>query len=304
MLKQHAVAAHHFLSNLMSNNNQEFKQDTIALVYDFDGTLSPKPMQEYTVFPELGVDATEFWKQCNQESKRLKADAMLTYMRLLIEKMEQKQTNINRKNLKNLAKDIEYFPGVESWFERINFYIANKSDNKIKIKHYIISAGLKEILNGITIKDNFTEMFASEYYFDYNNIAKFPTIVINDTAKTQYLFRINKGLLDMTESINKYMPENERQIPFANMIYFGDGETDVPCMTVAKKNGGYAIAVHNNVKKNITVCTELLGANRIDYFAPADYRENTILDKRTKLLLDVIIANILLEKEKFASQDN
>jgi hypothetical protein len=282
---------------------QTFKQNTIALVYDFDGTLSPQPMQEYTVLPELGENAGEFWKECRKEAKRHNADGMLTYMRLLIEKMEANHTHLDKKALRSLAKGIKYFPGVETWFDRINKHVRTKSDGKVKVKHYIISAGLKEILDGIKIRKHFEEMFASEYYFDHHDAAKFPTIVINDTSKTQYLFRINKGIIDVNESINDYMPESDRAIPFSNIIYLGDGLTDVPCMTVTKNNGGFAIAVHKPaIPNSAKVCRELTHANRIDYYSPANYEKGKKLEKRVKLILDLIIAKILVEKEKFSFQ--
>ena len=278
-----------------------FKQNTIALVYDFDGTLSPQPMQEYTVLPEMGEDPAKFWQECSKEAKKLGADGMLTYMRLLIEKMEFNHTHLDRKALRKLAKDIKYFPGVETWFERINSHVRSISDGSVKVKHYIISAGLKEILDGIKIKKHFEKMFASEYYFDHHDAAKFPTVVINDTSKTQYLFRINKGVEDPNYSINEYMPEENRPVPFSNMIYIGDGLTDVPCMTVTKNNGGFAIAVHKpNSPKSISVCKDLAKGNRIDYFAPANYEKGKKLEKRVKIILDLMISKIMLEKEKFS----
>jgi 2-hydroxy-3-keto-5-methylthiopentenyl-1-phosphate phosphatase len=282
---------------------QTFKQNTIALVYDFDGTLSPQPMQEYTVLPELGENSGDFWKECTEEAKKHKADSMLTYMRLLIEKMESNHTHLDKKALRGLARSIKYFPGVETWFDRINDHVKLASHGKVKVKHYIISAGLKEILDGIKIRKHFEEMFASEYYFDHHSVAKFPTIVINDTSKTQYLFRINKGILDVSHSINDYMPENERPIPFSNMIYIGDGLTDVPCMTVTKNNGGYSVAVYKpSSPKSVSVCRNLAQGNRIDYFAPANYEKGQKLEKRVKLILDMIIAKIMFEKEKFSFQ--
>jgi len=280
---------------------QTFKQNTIALVYDFDGTLSPQPMQEYTVLPELGEDPVAFWNECKEEAEAHNADSMLTYMRLLIEKMDSSQRHLDKKALRELAKDIKYFPGVESWFGRINEHIRKMSDGKIKVEHYIISAGLKEILDGIKISGNFRNMFASEYYFDDNDVAKFPTIVINDTSKVQYLFRINKGIVDINQSINDYMPEDERPIPFSNIIYIGDGLTDVPCMTVTKNNGGYAVAVHKpDSGKSLSVCRKLAQGNRVDYFAPADYTKGKLLEKRIMLLLNLIVSNIRVEEEKFS----
>jgi len=282
---------------------QTFKQNTIALVYDFDGTLSPQPMQEYTVLPELGENPSDFWEECTKEAKKHKADGMLTYMRLLIEKMEANHTHLDKKALRELAKGIEYFPGVETWFKRINEHVKQQSNGKVKVKHYIISAGLKEILDGIKIRKYFEEMYASEYFFDHHDAAKFPTIVINDTSKTQYLFRINKGITDINKSINDYMPENDRPIPFSNMIYIGDGLTDVPCMTVTKNNGGFSIAVHKaNSQKSVSVCRSLADGNRIDYYAPANYEKGKKLETRVKLILDLMIAKIMFEKEKFSFQ--
>ena len=280
-----------------------FKQHTIAMVYDFDGTLSPQPMQEYTVLPELGVSPQAFWDECQREAKKYNADAMLTYMRLLTEKIEAKQTHLNKKKLRDLAKGIRYFPGVETWFDRINRHVRDTSAGKIKIKHYIISAGLKEILEGIKIRKYFERMYASEYYFDHHDAARFPTVVINDTSKTQYIFRINKGIEDINQSINDYMPECERPIPFENMLYIGDGLTDVPCMTVTKNNGGFALAVYKpRNPQSLAVCRKLARANRIDYFAPADYRAGKTLERRVKLILDVIMARIMFHREQFTFQ--
>ena len=280
-----------------------FKQHTIAMVYDFDGTLSPQPMQEYTVLPELGVSPQAFWEECQQEAKKYNADAMLTYMRLLTEKIEAKQTHLNKKKLRDLAKGIRYFPGVETWFDRINRHVRDTSGGKIKIKHYIISAGLKEILEGIKIRKYFERMYASEYYFDHHDAARFPTVVINDTSKTQSIFRINKGIEDINQSINDYMPECERPIPFENMLYIGDGLTDVPCMTVTKNNGGFALAVYKpRNPQSLAVCRKLARANRIDYFAPADYQAGKTLERRVKLILDVIMARIMFHREQFTFQ--
>lgn len=280
-----------------------FKQHTIAIVYDFDGTLSPQPMQEYTVLPELGVSPQAFWDECQREAKKYNADAMLTYMRLLTEKIEAKQTHLNKKKLRALAKGIRYFPGVETWFDRINRHVGETSAGKIKIKHYIISAGLKEILEGIKIRKHFERMYASEYYFDHHDAARFPTVVINDTSKTQYIFRINKGIEDINQSINDYMPECERPIPFQNMLYIGDGLTDVPCMTVTKNNGGFALAVHKpRNPESLAVCRKLARAKRIDYFAPADYQAGKTLERRVKLILDVIMARIMFHREQFTFQ--
>ncbi len=278
-----------------------FVRDTLAIVYDFDGTLTPQPMQEYTVLPQLGISPQAFWQEVNAEVRATGGDAILTYMRLLVEKIEANKAHLSREALRRLARSIQYYPGVAGWFERINAYVTNCSGGLVQTRHYIISAGLSEILEGISIKHHFERIYASQYHFNHHEVACFPTVVINDTSKTQYLFRINKGRETPGESINEYMPEAERPIPFTHMLYIGDGLTDVPCMTVTKKYGGFAVAVHNPASAaSIETCRELVRAERIDYFAAADYRPGRILEKRVKTLLDLIIARIQFARERHA----
>ena len=277
-----------------------FSQNTIAVVYDFDGTLSPQPMQEYTVLPSLGIDPKAFWKEVAKEAKDTDSEGMLVYMRLLLEKTEERKTHIGKDDLAKLAIGIKYFPGVESWFKRVNAFVKSESGNRIKIRHYIISAGMKEILEGVSIRRYFSNIFASEYHFNHHGVATFPKQLITDTSKTQFLFRINKGKERLSESINQHTPEHQRPIPFSNIIYIGDGLTDVPSMTVTKQLGGHAIAVHKKgSNKGVRVCRELLSANRVDFIAPADYSEASVLETRMNLLLKSVIAKIEYEKELF-----
>ncbi|MGM0563131.1 MAG: HAD family hydrolase [Pseudomonadota bacterium] len=278
---------------------KEFIQDHIAIVYDFDGTLTPRPMQDYAILPKLGIDADAFWAEVGKEVAETGAENMLVYMRLLLEKAEQAKVNITREDYAELAQHIEYFAGVEQWFDLLNGYVAARSPG-IDLHHYIVSAGMKEILEGSSIKNKFSNIYASEYYFDYRGIATFPKVVITDTSKTQYLFRINKGIEDLSQSINGHMPEVERPVPFSNIIYIGDGLTDVPSMALTKKEGGHTLAVYNGeVEKQRSVCQNLLKAGRADFIAEADYREGGELHRRTRLLLNNIISSIEYERELF-----
>jgi 2-hydroxy-3-keto-5-methylthiopentenyl-1-phosphate phosphatase len=279
----------------------KFFQNTIAMVYDFDGTLSPQPMQEYTVLPKIGIDSKAFWDRVNKEAHETGSDSMLVYMRLMLREANKREVSIKREDFATLAKSIEYFPGVETWFTRMNAYVKRRSVGKINIQHYIISAGQKEILDGVSIRKHFKQIYASEYHFDHNGVADFPKMLINDTTKTQFLFRVNKGREVLNESINEHMPENQRPIPFTNMIYIGDGMSDVPSMALTKKNGGHAIAVHDPQKKSgREQCIRLMDAKRVDLIAPADYRKSSKLARQVELLLDALIANIAYDKEKFA----
>lgn len=277
-----------------------FFQNTIAMVYDFDGTLSPQPMQEYTVLPELGIAAGDFWAQVDREARRTGAEPMLVYMRLLLEEAQGSGKSINRQELAGLGGLVRYFPGVEEWFDLINGYVAQRGNGEVGLKHYIVSAGNKEILEGVSVQPYFSRIYASEFHFDQNDQAVFPKVLITDTSKTQFLFRINKGKEELHEEINEHMAPRERSIPFANMIYIGDGASDVPSMVVTRMYGGRAVAVYNPAKaSSIDKCKALLQARRVDTLAEADYRAGRELHRRVLLLLDAIIANIHLEKELF-----
>jgi phosphoserine phosphatase len=271
------------------------KKNIIALIYDFDGTLSPQPMQEYTVFPELGIKPRVFWDEVKLENKKIRGEEIITYMMLMLKKANNAHLKISKSDLGKMAGNVVFFPGVENFFRRMNKFVSKESKGKIKVRHYIISSGLKEIINKTKIKGNIYKIFASEYQYDEYNAPSYPKLVVTDTVKTQFLFRINKGKEDLLESINEYMAEEDRPIPFSNMIYIGDGLTDVPCMTVATKNNGYAIAVFKpKIKNGLKTCKMLFSKARVDYIAPADYRRNSELDKFIKILLKTIIQGIIV----------
>jgi hypothetical protein len=273
-----------------------YAKKIIALVYDFDGTLSPKPMQEYTFLPKIGEDPKAFWGESNRLAEEQGADQLITYMHLMYKKAKERSVRIDRADLVALGRDVELFAGVESWFDDIADYIKLRAETDgVVLRHYMVSSGLTEIIEGTSIYPRFHNVFASEYWFDAYDLP-FPKRVITDTGKTQYLFRINKGLENMADSINDHMPEAMRPIPFANMIYFGDGDTDVPSMAVMRKNGGHAIAVHTPGKSKAK-CIELFKAGRCDFFAAADYRRGSDLFRRTCLLLDRIMADIRVREE-------
>ena len=274
----------------------KFDKKTIALVYDFDGTLSPKPMQEYAFLPKIGADPAAFWAESNALARQTQADPLITYMHLLYKKAKAKDVRIDRRDLVAQGRHVELFPGVEAWFDTVGDYVKSHAQSHgVALRHYLISSGLVEIIEGTSIRKRFHNVFASEYWFEAYDLP-YPKRVITDTGKTQYLFRINKGVEDLGESINQHMPETARPIPFANMIYFGDGDTDVPSMAVMRKNGGHAVAVHPPGKAR-SKCVELFKAGRCDFFAPADYRAGSDLFKRTCLLLDRILADIRVQEE-------
>ncbi|MDP4290756.1 MAG: HAD family hydrolase [Bacteroidota bacterium] len=278
------------------------KSVKVAIAYDFDGTLAPGNMQEHSFIPSLGIDAASFWTEVGDRARVNDMDEILAYMELMLEKAQSKDLPIRKKDFENYGKSIRFFEGVEDYFDRINKY---GQDKGIKVEHYIISSGLREFVKGTKIAKHFTNIFASGFKYDANGVATWPALAINYTNKTQYLFRIKKGInnsYDNTE-INKHKAENEYPISFHQMIYIGDGETDVPAMKMIKYKGGTAIAVYNpkirarhNKLSPKQVCKLLIKQNRADFISPADYSENSDLDKIIKLTIDKIAAEIELTK--------
>jgi len=269
------------------------KKPILALMYDFDKTLCTKDMQEYGFISNMGMTPAEFWSATDRLVKSQNMDSVLAYMYMMLKKSDMNEKSIHREDFVALGKNIEYYNGVESWFGRINSY-GRKND--IDIEHYIISSGMKEIIEGCSIGCNFKKIYACEYYYDHNNIAKWPKTAVNFTEKTQYFFRINKGVLDITniKDLNKYTSEDKRRIPFRNMIYIGDGFTDVPCMKLAKSNGGNSIAVYQKNRKELS--EKLLKDGRVNFIAPADYSENSRLEKLVFAIIKQIKADYDLKK--------
>jgi len=278
------------------------KQKTkIAICYDFDGTLAPGNMHEHSFLPELKIKKELFWGEVKELAKEHNMNEILAYMHLTLKKANENSHEIKRETFINLGKNIRLFKGVNSFFKNINNYAVNKN---IIIEHYIISSGLKELIEGTSIKTNFKYIFASEYMYDVNGVAIWPSLAIDYTNKTQYLFRINKGILNSWDNtkINKYTPAAERPIPFSRIIYIGDGETDIPAMKTVNAQGGYSIAVfdqnkrHSKRKKSPKeICSELVKYNRASFIAPADFSKNKDLDKIIKIILSNIIAKTELD---------
>jgi 2-hydroxy-3-keto-5-methylthiopentenyl-1-phosphate phosphatase len=263
----------------------------VAIMYDFDKTLSPKNMQEYAFVPGIGMDSASFWSKCNELVSINSMDPILAYMFLMKEESEGKML-LTRDVFKELGKSVKLFDGVSTWFKRVNTYAEKQG---LTVEHYIISSGLKEIIEGTAIAPYFTKIYAAEFLYNEKQVPIWPAMAVNYTSKTQFLFRINKGILDVTEhdGLNEYTPENKRRIPFKNMIYIGDGLTDVPCMKLCKVNGGHSIAVYQEDRK---VADDMLKQGRVDFTAPADYSKGSKMEKTVFALIDLIKAyNIKLK---------
>lgn len=259
---------------------------TIALIYDFDKTLTFKDQQDYTFIPSLGMTSSEFWGESDRISKENNMDRILAYMYLMIKQARKKDVPITREAFNKLGADVVLLPGVKTWFKRINEF---GEKNGANIEHYIISSGLKEIMEGTPIAKYFKEIYGCEFHYNTNGNADWPTQVVNYTTKTQFLFRINKGALDVNDhtTVNTYIPQSERKVQYRNMIYIGDGLTDVPCMTLVKERGGESIALYHGQK--IDRVANLLLEDRVGFICNANYTK----DSELELLIQRVISNMV-----------
>ncbi|MBE5926547.1 MAG: haloacid dehalogenase-like hydrolase [Lachnospiraceae bacterium] len=280
--------------------NKQFERKTkedkpvLAICYDFDKTLSPDDMQAQGYIQSVKYDVLNFWKESNGLAEENDMDQNLAYMYKMMQ--EARGTLIfNRKTLNDCGSKVKLFPGVEEWFERIREYGKNKD---VIIEHYIISSGLKEIIEGTTVarKGAFEKIYASSYYFDDRDMAVWPAQVVNYTNKTQFLFRISKGVLDINDQgVNDYFSPEEVRVPFRNIVYIGDSDTDIPCMKLVNSRGGHSIGVYNADTQDKVKVYKMMRDNRIKFFVSADYSEGTELDVLVKSIIDRTATNEALE---------
>jgi phosphoserine phosphatase len=264
-----------------------------ALAYDFDGTLAPGNMQEHSFIPALGMKAEEFWKESNSLAKEQEGDPILLYMHKMLDAARGKLP-VRRRDFVEHGANVKLFDGVEDWFPRIT-----KAGRALglDVRHFIISSGLREIIEGTPIGRRFERIYASAYLYDPNEVAITPALAINYTNKTQYLFRINKWKLDVADhhGVNAPMAKAERPVPFERMIFLGDGETDVPCFRTVTEQGGTSIAVYRPRKPGAKEKAEaFLTDGRVRFATPADYREGKALEARVLAVLEKAAAEVRL----------
>ena len=270
-------------------------QPIVAFLYDFDKTLCTTDMQDYTFIPSLGYTPGEFWGIANEFGYKNRMDGLLAYMYTMIDECRKKGIRLDRDYLVSCGHAIELFPGVKDWFSRINAFGAEQG---VQIEHYVLSSGLKEIIEGSGISHEFKEIYACEFLYGEDGIASWPKLDVNFTNKTQFVYRINKGVLDIANDrdLNNSMPDDSKRIPFVNMIYVGDGLSDVPCMKMMRAYGGQAVAVYQ--KSNRMGVEELLKNKRVDFIFPADYTEGSILDTTMKNIVRKMAISDALHTEQ------
>ncbi len=270
----------------------------IALLYDFDKTLSPTDMQEYDFIKNLGMSPKEFWEECARLKLENDMDGILAYMYVMVEQCRKKGIKLTREYLNRCGESVALYKGVSTWFERINKF---GEENGVTIEHYIISSGITEIIEGTEIAKFFKAVYGCSFLYDGKGEAIWPAIAINFTQKTQYIFRVSKGVLSVTDdkNLNKATSKKERRIPYENMIYIGDGITDIPCMTLIREKGGKALAIYPSGAKT-KAAEQLVKEERIDFVTVANYSEDSTLTKTIKLYIEsmAVMANLKEKEEK------
>ena len=266
----------------------------IAFLYDFDKTLCTTDMEDYAFIPSLGMTPKEFWALANGFGHANRMDGILAYMYTMIQESEKRNLPFTRESLREMGRDIVLYPGVQEWFGRINAF---GEEQGVQVEHYVISSGLREIIEGSGIAHEFKQIYACEFYYDESGLAAWPKLDVNFTNKTQFVYRINKGILDIArdKELNDSMPDDSKRVPFTNMVYVGDGLSDVPCMKMMRAYGGQAVAVYQ--KSNRAGVEKLLQDGRVDFIFPADYREGTEFDKTVhNILRKMAVSDALSEK--------
>ena len=274
---------------------------TIGILYDFDKTLCTTDMQEYSFIKNLGMTSNEFWGAAANITEKHEVEKILAYMFVMIKKCKEKGIPLTEEYLNKCGENVVLFKGVETWFDRINEYGESLG---VKIEHYIISSGTYEIIQGTPIAKYFKRIYACKYMYDENGEALWPALAINYTLKTQYIYRISKGILDVTDdyNLNRLQDESLRRIAYRNMIYIGDGMTDIPCMKMLKSKGGKSIALYQSGKSETV--KPLVDDERINYVCVADYSPNSTLEKIVKLMIEnmAILEKLKSKEEQQLSQ--
>lgn len=277
------------------------KSPIVALIYDFDGTLSPGNMQEFGFIQAVGKQTHEFWQESDDIALGQDASNILSYMKLMFDEAKKAGIKLRREDFKSFGASVELFPGVTEWFGLINEYGKSKG---VKVEHYINSSGLAEMIEGTSIAKEFKRIFACSFLYNKDGEAEWPGVAVDYTAKTQFLFKINKGILSIRDNkkVNESKAEDNKRIPFPHMIYFGDGETDVPCMKIVKMFGGNSIAVYNpDIKKKVNVARKLLRQERVNFITPANYTKESRTYEVVCAIIDKIKADFdlaILKKSK------
>lgn len=281
--------------NKDAESYERFRKD-MAICYDFDKTLSPDDMQTFTLIPSFGIDKDKFWAETDAFARENSMESNLSWMFMLVRYSRFLGKSLKREYFRAIGAQVELYRGVTDWFTRTTAYAAQRG---IELEHYIISSGLKEIIEGSAIAKNFKRIYASSYLYTTDGVAEWPAQAINYTNKTQFIFRIAKGFLEeYDERVNDSMPEENLRIPYENIVYIGDSATDIPCMRLVKSKGGYSVGVYDPEKNNRAKVYKLYNDDRLNFYAPADYTERSNLYRYMQQIIDEVAAREQIKSER------
>lgn len=265
-------------------------QKRIALLYDFDCTLADGFMQSFGLVQDLGHrDINEYFEASNNLVGGEEMDMCLSMMAGIVRSANQQGKKVTREYLQGFGKNMKYYVGVEEWFDRVNAIGARYG---YEIEHYVISSGLKELIEGSSISKYFKRIYANFFAYDQDGVAYWPSQVVNYSSKVQYVYRVRKNVLDDlgdVSKVNEKMADSE-VLPFKNIIYLGDSQTDIPSFKVVKNSGGMAICVYDPASaKAKGVAQKCFIEGRVNYFVPADYSEGSDLFELVKNYIENVI---------------
>lgn len=263
------------------------KKPIVAILYDFDSTLATQDMQNFGFIPAVGMTPAEFWGKTTDFGNAAGMERTLAYLYMMVKTAKEKGIKMTQEWLNSMGKPIEFFPGVLTWFKRINDF---GEEHGVKVEHYLISSGNKEIVDGCAIAKEFKVIYGCEFYFDpVTKEPVWPKLVINFTMKTQYFFRVSKGVYDATDDAGVNEKRPDRRVPYSNIVYIGDGMTDIPPMVIVKNNGGKSIAVYPKGQEEKV--QGLYADGRVNFVCQADYQRGKELEKVLHLIIQGVAIN-------------
>ena len=271
------------------------KKPIVAIMYDFDKTLCTTDMQNYKFIPDVKMTPEEFWSLTGDFGNKMQVEKILSYMYMMIQKAKENGFALTKDYLNSLGKSVHFYRGVESWFKRINDF---GNSIGVHVEHYVLSSGTKEIIEASAIAKEFKKIYACEYLFNEKGEAVWPKLTINYTQKTQFVFRISKGVESITDddTVNSRVSQDKRRVYYQNMIYIGDGITDIPCMQLVKDKGGLSIALYSDTHK--FNAKRLFSDDRVNFICRADYNEGSELDQIVTMQIKKIALDMALKAKK------
>jgi phosphoserine phosphatase len=272
--------------------------NTIAFIFDFDDTLAPDSTSGF--LHHFGVDVQAFWKKDVQELIEKDWDPIPAYLYQMI-RLSNNSKRITREALAEWAKQITYYPGVENIFDSLRQH-AKAVDPTLKLEFYLISSGIAGILRHTSIAKHFEDIWACDFDYDDEGQILFPKKVVSFTDKTRYIFHISKGIFGEKSrgrpfDVNQKVESRDLRVPLNQMIFVGDGYTDIPCFSLVRKGGGIAIGVYDSDNRDKWGrAWGFIEQQRVSNLVPADYTPKSALANSLMMSIESIVRRVELNR--------